>query len=303
MPAAASLPPSIRPLLDLQATRLQRASFEADARTLIDGVARSIKLARGETVKSARPARVAAPAVSYRRDGRIKVETKIVQGAPDGWFLPGNGKTEWFKDLDIGPEMVVVPADTPFAIGRFTLTFAEWDAAQDHPEWQRHSGIEPRTPDDRGWGHGKQPVINVSWRDAKAYSTWLSAVAGKTYRLPAEVEWELCCRAGTTTEFWWGNEISTSQANYDGNYTFGNGSKGEYRRQTVPVDSFEANPWGLYQVHGNVWEWCEDAHASSRVVRGGSWSYQPEVLRSWLRIKRPADSRSSLVGFRLARML
>ena len=153
---------------------------------------------------------------------------------------------------------------------------AEWDTAQTHHDWQKVSGIAPRKPDDRGWGRGKQPAIDVSWDDAKAYCKWLSAATSKAYRLPSEAEWEHACRAGTTTEFWWGNEISTAQANYDGNQTFGNGKKGEYRQRTVPVDSFEANPWGLYQVHGNVWEWCEDAiGSSSRVLRGGSWDYDP----------------------------
>ncbi len=147
-------------------------------------------------------------------------------------------------------------------------------------------------------------MIEVSWNDAKAYCAWASAVTGKTYRLPSEAEWEQACRGGTKTEFWWGNEISTAQANYDGNYTFGNGKMGEYRERTVPVDSFEANPWGLYQVHGNVWEWCEDAYdASSRVVRGGSWGNLPDDLRSSDRFWVGPGLRNSLLGFRVARVL
>src|SRR5262249_22457614 len=116
-------------------------------------------------------------------------------------------------------------------------------AAQAHPEWQKHSGIAPRKPSDHGWGRGNQPAIDVSWNDAKAYCAWLSAVTAKTYRLPSEAEWEHACRAGTKTELWWGNEISTAKANYDGNYTFGNGKQGEYRQRTVPVDRCQANPW------------------------------------------------------------
>ena len=221
---------------------------------------------------------------------------------------PGTGKLRWFKDADIGPEMVVVSVggaiSAPFAIGRFALTFAEWDAAQAHPDWNKHAGIAARKANDRGWGRGKQPAIDVSWEDAKAYCKWLSALTSKAYQLPSEAEWEYCCRAGTTTEFWWGNEISTVQANYDGNYTFGNGKKGEYRKRTVPVDSFEANPWGLYQVHGNVLEWCEDAvDASSRVLRGGSWYIGPYYLRSANRLNLQPDDRSNNIGFRLARTL
>jgi formylglycine-generating enzyme required for sulfatase activity len=200
--------------------------------------------------------------------------------------------------------MVVVPGDPAFAIGRFTVTVAEWDAAQVHPEWQKHSSIAPRAPNDHGWGRGKQPAIDVAWNDAKAYCAWLSAMTRKTYRLPSEADWELACRAGTKTEFWWGNEISTAQAKYNGNYKFGNGKKGEYRRRTVPVDTFEANPWGLCQVHGNVWEWCEDAFdGSSRVIRGGSWVDFPGSLRSSHRLREEPGVRGDYLGFRVARVL
>ncbi|MFM9939437.1 MAG: SUMF1/EgtB/PvdO family nonheme iron enzyme [Hyphomicrobiaceae bacterium] len=239
----------------------------------------------------------------HKAEGRIKIAAKQVHGAPEGWFKPGSGKVEWFKDLDAGPEMVVVPAKQPFAIGRFALTFAEWDAAQAHPDWKKQSGIAARKANDFGWGRNKQPAIDVSWEDAKAYCKWLSAETSKAYRLPSEAEWEYCCRAGTTTEFWWGNEISTAQANYNGNHVFGNGAKGEYRQRTVPVDSFEASPWGLYQVHGNVWEWCEDGDASSRVLRGGSWSSNPQGLRSAGRNNYLPGGRGNVFGFRLARTL
>jgi formylglycine-generating enzyme required for sulfatase activity len=95
-------------------------------------------------------------------------------------------------------------------------------------------------------------VINVNWDDAKLYIDWLNAKTGKTYRLLSEAEREYVTRAGTTTPFWWGSPITPKQANYDGNYTYGGGTKGEYRNRTVPVDSFEPNPWGLFNVHGNV---------------------------------------------------
>ena len=132
-------------------------------------------------------------------------------------------------------------------------------------------------------------MVCVNWNDAKAYVAWLSKTTGKTYRLLSEAEREYVARAGTTTPFWWGATISTSQANYDGNYTYAGGSKGEWRKATVAVDSFAANPWGLYNVHGNVWEWTEDCwneknagnpgngsartngDCGCRVLRGGSW--------------------------------
>ncbi|MGA2293376.1 SUMF1/EgtB/PvdO family nonheme iron enzyme [Bradyrhizobium sp.] len=272
-----------------QAERAQRAR-EAEARKRVEQ----------ERVQRKR----AAAEQGDKAEGRIKVDTGIVHVATGGWFKPGAGKVEWFKDIDTGPEMVVVPAEPPFAIGRFALTFEEWDAAQAHPEWQAHAHMARRKPDDHSWGRGRQPAIDVSWDDAKAYCLWLSKVTSKSYRLPSEAEWELCCRAGTTTEFWWGDQISTDQANYDGSYPLSNGKRGEYRARTVAVDSFEPNPWGLYQVHGNVLEWCEDQVGESyRVLRGGSWFSDPAGLRSASRGRIRPDGRDFTAGFRVARTL
>jgi formylglycine-generating enzyme required for sulfatase activity len=204
----------------------------------------------------------------------------------------------------------------PFAVGKFAVTFDEWDACV------ADGGCKGYQPADQGWGRGTRPVINVSWYDAKLYVAWLNAKTGKNYRLLSEAEREYVTRAGTTTTFWWGSSISTNQANYDGNHTFGSGGKGEYRRKTVPVDSFEPNPWGLHQVHGNVWEWCEDVwhanyngaptdgsawlqggDASARVIRGGSWLYNPRLLRSAVRSRSFPVSRYDDIGFRVVRTL
>ena len=127
---------------------------------------------------------------------------------------------------------------------------------------------------DEGWGRGHRPVINVSWDDAQAYVAWLSQRTGKPYRLPSEAEWEYACRAGTTTPFYFGPTISTDQANYHGNYTYGSGQEGVYRKQTVPVGSFPANAFGLHDMHGNVWEWCADVWHDSyegAPVDGSAW--------------------------------
>jgi formylglycine-generating enzyme required for sulfatase activity len=249
-----------------------------------------------------------------------------------------------FRECDKCPEMVVIPAGTfsmgapkgeegasrdevpqhdvvlsrAFAAGRFAVTFDEWDACV------ADGGCNGYRPDDKGWGRGHRPVINISWNDAKTYTAWLSGKTGKNYRLLSEAEREYATRAGTATPFWWGSSISTEQANYNGNYTFGKnsryGPKGEFRERTLPVDSFGPNPWGLYQVHGNVFEWTEDckhtySDASSdgaawapagcgfRIARGGSWYSFPDYLRAAHREVRSRNDRSNDLGFRIVRKL
>jgi formylglycine-generating enzyme required for sulfatase activity len=248
-----------------------------------------------------------------------------------------------FKECDKCPEMVVVPAGSftmgaaandaeglaeegpqhpvtfsqPFAVGEFSVTFDEWDACV-------ADGCTNYKPSDQGWGRGRRPVINVTWGDAQAYAMWLSRKTGKRYRLLSESEREYVTRARTATPFWWGASISTSQANYDGNYTFGSGAKGEYRQKTMPVESFQPNPWGLYQVHGNVWEWVEDCYhdtydgapsdgsawtggdCKDRVLRGGSWSLNPRYLRAAGRGRLTTNRVGAYgdgIGFRVGRTL
>ncbi|MGH6814968.1 MAG: SUMF1/EgtB/PvdO family nonheme iron enzyme [Hyphomicrobiaceae bacterium] len=319
----------------LEAAELRRQTEERDR------LAREAE-ARKKQAEEERAAHARAEKKKYEGEGRILIDVPVVRNASGKWFKPGNGKTEWFKDHDHSPEMVVVPAgeflmgspkgelgrwqaedpephkvtiSRPFAVSRFAITFAEWDAAVSKDK----DGIK-HMPGDNGWGRGLQPVINVSWDDiTKEYLPWLSRKTGRTYRLLSEAEWEYVARAGATTPFWWGSSISTAQANYNGNFTYGNGSKGEYRQRTLPVGSFEPNPWGLYQVHGNVREWCEDnwhdnyqgapedgsvwqgGNTSLRVVRGGSWFDVPRVLRAAFRNGDLSDGRYAGVGFRVAR--
>ena len=203
----------------------------------------------------------------------------------------------------------------PFAAGKFAVTFDEWDSCV------ADGGCRGYKPSDQGWGRGRRPVINVSWDDASAYVAWLSGKTRKTYRLLSEAEREYVTRAGTTTPFWWGASISPQQANYDGNYIYGNEPKDEYRQRTVPVDSFQPNPWGLYQVHGDVWEWTEDCYhdsyvvapsdgsafiisdCSTRVLRGGSWVNVPRHLRAADRDWGAPGYRINYLGFRLGRTL
>lgn len=184
---------------------------------------------------------------------------------------------EPFRDCEVCPEMVIVPAgefimgaaadeegyyenESPqhrvrinrFAAGRFEVTFEEWDACL------ADGGCGGYRPGDQGWGRGRRPVINVSWEDTQTYIDWLSRKSGKSYRLLSESEWEYAARAGTTTPFAFGETLSADQANYNGQYTYGSGTKGVNRKQTVPVGRFPANVFGLHDMHGNVWEWVED---------------------------------------------
>jgi sulfatase modifying factor 1 len=159
------------------------------------------------------------------------------------------------------------------------------------------------------------PVENVSWDDVQGFIKKLNQREGRNFRLPTEAEWEYAARAGTTTPFAFGNCLSTDQANYNGNYPGSNCAKGEYRKKTIPVAGLKANVWGLYDMHGNVWEWCQDWHGdypsgsatdpkgpssgSYRVLRGGSWIMVAWDCQSAIRIKLLPVNRGRNFGFRL----
>ena len=227
---------------------------------------------------------------------------------PAGKFMMGSPASENGRDIDEEPRHLVVIAK-PLAVGRFTLTFEEWDACV------ADGGCNGRKPGDQGWGRGRQPVINVSWDDSSTYLLWLSRKTGKTYRLLTEADWEYAARAGSTTAFYWGDEIGKNNANCDGC-----GSKWD-NQQTAPVGSFTANAFGLYDMAGNVWQWVQDCYhenyegvsadgtawiggdCNRRVIRGGAWISKPQVARSAGRFWNHADSRGNLLGFRVARTL
>jgi formylglycine-generating enzyme required for sulfatase activity len=254
--------------------------------------------------------------------------------APAGRFLMGSPADEeghQGSEDDGKGKQVEVTIPRPLAVGRFAVTVGEFKAfigevGRTMDGCEILSGSGWRRDATRSWNSpgfdqtDRHPVTCVNWTDAKAYVDWLSKKTGKTYRLLSEAEREYVTRAGSTTPFWWGSSISTDQANYHGNVTYGNGPKGEFRGETVPVASFAANFWGLYQVHGNVWEWTEDCwnnsnqgnsgngsarrtgDCNSHVVRGGTWHRDPEYLRSATRFRMPAG-RYNDVGFRVARTL
>lgn len=239
---------------------------------------------------------------------------------------PGSGRTMWFKDCPVCPEMVVVPPlhgtrrGKPFAVGRLAITFDDWDACL------ADGGCKAHRPADEGWGRGSRPVINVSWDDANAYAAWLSRKTRKAYRLPTDSERAHVAAAGTTTTYWWGNEISLEQANYDvplPSRLRPHESRAEIdkvRHRTAPADSFAANPWGLFNVHGNVWEWTSDCQpgdgptlsapakgkpepCGARFSRGGSWNDFADAARTSSRVGFSPGTRNPSQGFRIVREL
>ncbi len=189
-----------------------------------------------------------------------------------------------------------------FAIGKYAVTFAEWDACVSD------GGCNGVDPPDHGWGRGSQPVIDVSWLDAQSYISWLNAKVRASggngaYRLPTENEWEYAARAGAMTAYWWGDYIGTGNAN-----CYNCGSAWD-RKHTAPVGSFRPNSFGLYDMLGNVWQWTDDCFGTvsngncERIKRGGAWDMYPDYLIAAYRSKSPPDLRTFSLGFRLAKTL
>ena len=253
-------------------------------------------------------ARVPFPQPKTFRDCKDCPEMVVV---PAGQFMMGSPPGELYR----GDESLHrVTLASPFALGKYEVTFAQWDACV------ADGGCGRFKPDDQGWGRGNRPVIGVSWRDAKAYLAWLNRKTGKAYRLPSEAEWEYAARAGANTPFSFGATITTRQANYDGSTGYGAGPKGVSRGKTVPVGSFPPNAFGLHDMHGNVWEWVEDcwsdgytaatpligtpyrdASCRGHAMRGGSWEDYPGDVRAAARVGSETDEQSWSDGFRIAR--
>jgi formylglycine-generating enzyme required for sulfatase activity len=284
------------------------------------------------------PAPTPAPAVSAAPPAApapAPVSPPVVQPAPQTTaaapatepgprsFKPG----DTFRDCADCPELVVLPAGSfdmgstseyenpihrvtfakPFAVGRNEVTFGEWDKCVDD------GGCKYR-PDDRGWGRGDRPAVNLSWLDAKTFVTWLSQKTGKAYRLPSEAEWEYAARAGTNTAYWWGRDVGSRQANCR------ECNAGEPQR-TTPVGSFKPNGFGLFDTAGNVAEWMEDCWNDNyrgapndgtawmsgqcrlHVLRGGAFDSQARYLRSTSRFRYDLDVRYIANGFRVVREL
>ena len=242
----------------------------------------------------------------------------------------GSSRFAGIKDCDDCPELAIIPPgtftmgtdsrhkyegpahkrtiDKAFAIGIYEVSFDQWKVCFDE------GACGTDFPDDHKWGMGNRPIMNITWHDTKMYLDWISKKTGKTYRLPTEAEWEYAARAGTQTEYWWGDEIGKARANC-------RDCGLKISHQSEPVDSFEPNPWGLYNVHGNVWEWTEDCwnktydgtptdasawlegDCRQRVMRSGSWYYFSKNLRSAWRAKNHSKVKSYGIGFRVVREL
>ena len=221
---------------------------------------------------------------------------------PGGTFMMGDMSGAGWED-EKPVHSVRVPA---FRLGKYEVTFAQWDACV------VDGGCGGYVPDGEGWGRGDRPVINVSWDDARLFIQWLNSRTGGHYRLPSEAEWEYAARAGSSTKYSWGNSIGSNRANCNGC-----GSPWDDDDRTAPAGSFSANAWGLHDMHGNVWEWVEDCwngsyagapsdgrawtqgDCSPRVIRGGSWDYEPRYLRSASRNWFTRSYRYAYLGFRL----
>jgi formylglycine-generating enzyme required for sulfatase activity len=216
-----------------------------------------------------------------------------------GAFLRGSPASEACRSEDERQHRVTLTRG--FWLGSQPVTQAQWQAVMEH------NPSSFRGPD--------RPVEQVSWEDVLEFCKRLSEQDGQHYRLPTEAEWEYACRAGTTTPFAFGDTLASDQANYDANFTYDGGATGLYREQTTPVHFFQPNRWGLHDMHGNVWEWCDDWYGEYprgpmrdpqgpeaghvKVVRGGSWSCPPRYCRSAFRFWFAPAYRSRYLGFRV----
>jgi formylglycine-generating enzyme required for sulfatase activity len=313
-----------------QQIRLLHEEYSLDENVAVDVVDTLALVLRGDTgkivIQKEKSQPVSDPQPPVQRLAQTQTVASEQHSVPDGFvringgtFIMGSPANEPERKDDEGPQHKVTISS--FYMGKYQVTQAEYKAVM---------GTNP--------SHFKEdnlPVDSVSWFDTVEYCNHLSQREGLSpaykvngtnvtwnqdadgYRLPTEAEWEYACRAGTITPFNTGYDITTSQANFDGNYPYNNNAKGEYRKKTTAVGSFEPNPWGLYDMHGNVYEWCwdwESAYLNGaqtdpigavsggyRVFRGGCWDDFGEHLRSAYRGSSYPKGGDFDFGFRLVR--
>lgn len=234
--------------------------------------------------------------------------TMDLVGIPGGKFLMGSPANEVERGEDESPQHWVKVR--PFLLGKFPVTQTQWQAIMNH---------NPARFTSPNLGNSKKPVEKVSWFDCQIFCQQLSELVDREIRLPTEAEWEYACRGKTTTPFYLGATISTEFANYNGEFAYDKGLEGENRQQTTDVDLFPPNRFGLYDLHGNVAEWCADSWHNSyvnaptdgsawtndnskepRILRGGSWLHLPGCCRSAHRLSSAANNKSDAFGFRVA---
>ncbi len=217
---------------------------------------------------------------------------------PGGTFLMGSPANEPGRQVDEDQIQMTIAS---FKMSKYEITFAQYDLFCD--------ATGRAKPKDNTWGRENRPVLNVNWVDADAFAKWLGC------RLPTEAEWEYACKAGSDTPFNTGNNLTTDQANYDGNYPYNGNATGTYRQKTSSVGSFTPNTWGLHDMHGNVWEWCSNwygdypnapannpqgpSEGQVKIYRGGSWGSDAEVSRSAYRNHLNPNNKSDFIGIRL----
>ncbi|MDZ8136508.1 MAG: SUMF1/EgtB/PvdO family nonheme iron enzyme [Nostoc sp. DedQUE04] len=228
---------------------------------------------------------------------------------PGGKFLMGSSENEPERSYSESPQHTVTVQ--PFFMGKFPVTQSQWTIVAALKKVNIDLNPEPSN-----FKGANRPVEQVSWDHAIEFCARLSNKTGKTYRLPSEAEWEYACRAGTTTPFYFGETITTDLVNYNGNNIYNSGTNGEFRQQTTDVGQFPPNPFGLFDMHGNIWEWCQDAwhenyngaptdgslwegENNNRSLRGGSWGDSPVGCRSAFRGNIARESMLGGLGFRV----
>ncbi len=243
---------------------------------------------------------------TYYQEWRDPVTGMEFVWIPAGSFTMGSPDTEASRDSDEGPQHIV-SLTHGFWMGKYEVTQAQWEQIM---------GWNPVVIQPQGDNY---PVVMVSWNDCQDFIARLNAQSTKAeFSLPTEAQWEYACRAGTTTPFYTGDCLPTNQANYDGSFPYNGCPAGEYRRHIIPVGSLASNNWWLYDMHGNVWEWCQDRYGSyssdyavnpagpssgtMRVWRGGSWGDKALFCRSADRSRYDPDEARDYIGFRLVRV-
>ena len=292
MPQSTQLPENLMPLARRNAYEISDKRFHTDMGKLIPVMEKVINAQKAAYNPTSKPSSTSATS-------RLSFEPEMVR-IPPGKFLMGSPENDAGR-WDAEDPQHEVTISNAFEIGKYPVTFDEYDAFA--------RATDRKLPNDRGWGRGRRPVINVSWHDAQDYVKWLSGQTGKQCRLPTEAEWEYAARANTQTRYWWGDDIDTNNAVYN-------------TTQTEPVGTFKANAFGLYDTAGNVLEWVQDCwhenynnapkdgsawlevnggNCDRRVVRGGSWLIIPLYLRSAFRLRIITDYALNYLGFRIAR--